>query len=184
MKLSDFNAYAFLNLRVPNPVTIQAELMALSLSEYRSARSYELVKRQELAALYREFLRYEELRLRYEESLNSFEENSGILKSSDLVSRVRKANESKVLQLRLRKSLDQTSFRISKMLQLSDYKIRPRIDELPNISYNKQYKTLEIVCQLRGSTPKTSTSSAQKLAQYELKRLSSTSLLIKFGYGV
>lgn len=143
LKLSDFNAYAFLNLRVPNPVTIQAELMALSLSEYRSARSYELVKRQELAALYREFLRYEELRLRCEESLNSFEENSGILKSSDLVSRVRKANESKVMELRLRKSLDQTSFRISKMLQLSDYKIRPRIDELPNISYNKQYKNLE-----------------------------------------
>jgi hypothetical protein len=117
--------------------------MALSLLEYRSARSYELIKRQELASLYREFLRYEELRLSYEESLNSFENNNEILKSSDLISKIRKAKESKASKMRYRKALDQTSFRISKMLQLRDYKIRPRVSMLPDISYSKKYKKLE-----------------------------------------
>ncbi len=143
LKLSDFNVYAFLNLRVPNPVTIQAELMALSLSEYLSAKSCELIKRRELASLYREFLRYEELRLRYEESLNVNEENRKKIKSADLISGIRKANESTALKMRLRKEMDQTSFRISKMLQLSDYRIRPRANELPDIGYSKNYRHLE-----------------------------------------
>ncbi len=143
LKLSDFNVYAFLNLRVPNPITIRGELLALSLSEYRSARSYELIKRQKLAALYREFLSYEEFRLTYENGMDALDDGVEMSSASELITRIRKANETSAQRMRLRKSMNQISFRVSQMLQVTDYKIRPQVEKLPNIDYSKNYSRLE-----------------------------------------
>ena len=143
LKLSDFNVYAFLNLRVPNPISIRGELVALSLSDYRSARSYELIKRRQMASLYREFVSYEELRQAFEESVSLDKESSGKIEASGLIARIQRESEMSERKLRLRRSMDQISFRISEMLQLTDYKIRPQVDKLPDIDYRKRYRRLE-----------------------------------------
>ena len=143
LRLSDFDVYAFLNLRLPNPVTIRGELVALSLSAYRAACYHELVKRRQMASLYREFVSYEELRQAFEESVSLDKESSGKIEASGLIARIQRESEMSERKLRLRRSIDQISFRISERLQLTDYKIRPEVDKLPKIDYSKRYHRLE-----------------------------------------
>ena len=117
--------------------------MAYSLQDFRAARSYELVKRRQAVALYRTFLRYEELRRDYEENSKSQVDEGGEAEGEDLMAIARKKSEVAAQNKRLRKSMEQISLRLSQMLQIPDYKVRPQFSSLPKIDYSGRYNKLD-----------------------------------------
>jgi len=141
-KLSSENltATAFLNLPSPNPFSLYQRAYSLDLQLYQAVHQHELLKRQQLANLYRLFTRFHENELQLHtlhKTLNEAKESNDYRQLKKIYSIEEQIERSKRMKI-------DTELSLNKILNTPGKRWKPQPHTLPNISYSNKLNRLTL----------------------------------------
>lgn len=132
LALSDVDASVILPLRLPNPISEQAQAVRLALSYLEAKDNYEMMVRRQKIALYRIFSKHAD----YCEQLEYAARRAPIDELSGLISE----REQKISEADIEKSI---AFDLSQILDLPGEYVLPIASTRPSLNYSHRYSSFK-----------------------------------------